>query len=96
LPEDYFSKLALYSESGDIKSAEKYVNGVIDNVVRKSNGEDAILTPVQTSMTRNIDEIVRLIEANKDKIGAVDGRYTELVKKFGSEKDIQRLQTLMT
>jgi hypothetical protein len=33
-------------------------------------------------MTRNIDQIISLIDKNKDKLGAADGRYTEFVKKF--------------
>jgi hypothetical protein len=34
------------------------------------------------SAEKNITEIIKLIEDNKDKIGAVDGRLTKLYKKF--------------
>ena len=47
-------------------------------------------------MEKNIGEIISLIESNKDKIGIVDGNFTKLKKKFASEPEIQRLQSLMT
>jgi hypothetical protein len=96
-PDGFEATIGNYIKRDDFKWLNNYIQKHVENDVRVTTPPDQyISTPEQNKVTKNIDEVIKLIDANKDKIGAVDWRYTQLAKKFKSEPDIQKLQTLMT
>jgi hypothetical protein len=96
-PYGFEATIGNYIKRDDFKGLNNYIQKHVENDAKATTpSEQFISTPEQNKVTKNIDEIISLINKNKDKIGAVDGRYTQLAKKFRSEPDIQKLQTLMT
>lgn len=96
-PEWFEATIGNYISRDDMKWLNNYIQKHVENDAKATTPADQFIsTPEQNKVTKNIDDIIKLIENNKNKIGAVDGRYTQLAKKFKSEPDIQKLQTLMT
>ena len=72
------------------------MNSNIDRDVKELYGDKAILTQNFESSQGRTNKIVNLIERNKDKLGAFDGPFADLVKKFKNEPEYQELLTLLT
>lgn len=96
-PKGYEMTISKYINAGDYAWLNDFVNKHIENDLKSTTPADVFIpTSTINSGTKNINEIISLIEKNKDKIGIVEGNFTKLGKKFAWDADIQKLQTLMT
>ncbi len=96
-PKGYEMTISKYINAGDYAWLNDFVNKHIENDIKATTPSDVFIpTSTINSGTKNINEIISLIEKNKDKIGIVEGNFTKLGKKFAGDADIQKLQTLMT
>ena len=73
-----------------------FVNANVDRDVKDMYGDKAILTQNFESSQNRINKIISLIERNRDKVGAFDGRFTDFIKQFKNEPEYQELKTLQT
>jgi len=95
-PKWYEQKISDLVNSGNMKWANDFVNANIDRDVKDIYGDKAILTQNFETSQNRINKIVWLIQKNTDKIGAFDGRFTDLLKKVKDEPEYQELKTLLT
>ena len=95
-PKGYEQKVSDLLNAWKEKEAMDFVNSGIDRDVKDLYGDKAILTQNFESSQGRTNRIVNLIERNKDKLGAFDGPFADLVKKFKNEPEYQELLTLLT
>ena len=95
-PDGFLPTLSNFINAGDYEGADKYVSNIVEDKAKKRYWEDFVPQAIMDNAEKNITEIIRLIDNNRDKLGAVDGRLAKLTKKFKNEPEVQRLNTLMT
>lgn len=94
-PKNYEMTVAKYINSGDQNWLDVYVNRLADQSVKKVYEGDAILSANYKIGNDRTNTLVGLIEKNRDKIGAFDGRVEDLLSKFKWTGDYQKLKTIL-
>jgi hypothetical protein len=96
LQPSFYTNISGYLSNGDVKGAEDFVMRKVDNVVKKNEGDDAVSTPSLRFAGATMKKLDSFIEKNKDKIGPVSGRFSEIEKNFVNDPEYQALKTLLT
>lgn len=95
-PKGYEQKLSDMINAGKTQEAMNFVNANVDRDVKDMYWDKAILTQNFESSQNRINKIISLIQRNRDKVGAFDGRFTDFIKQFKNEPEYQELKTLQT
>lgn len=72
-----------------------YINGLADDKVKSRYAADAILIGDYKTGEQRTNKILDIIERNRDKIGAFEGRVNDLLSKLKSDPDYQELKTIL-
>lgn len=72
-----------------------YVNNKVDAYVSSLYKGDAILSGDFKTGQDRTKKIVDLINNNQDKIGAFDGRASDLLQKFKGDAEYQTIKTIL-
>lgn len=94
-PASYETTVAKYLNDENIEGLNTYVNGIVDDKVKARYEKDAILSGDYTTGEQRTNKIIDIIGRNKDKIGAFDGRVTDLLAKLRSDPEYQQLKTIL-
>lgn len=94
-PSNYEATIAKYINSNNMSGLNTYVNWLADDKVKSRYAGDAILSGDFNTGEQRTNKIIEIINRNKDKIGAFDGRVTDLLSKLKSDPDYQELKTIL-
>lgn len=96
LPETFYSNVSDYVNRGDMKWAQDYTNRVIESSLQSAiPAWEFVSTPNLQFAKSTLDRLNGFIEKNKDKIGPVAWRFSDLEQQFMNDPDYQALKTLM-
>lgn len=94
-PASYETTVAKYINDKNYEGLNTYVNNRVDEYVNKLYGKDAILAgDYDTGQTRG-NQIIDIIENNRDKIGPFNGTVQDFIAKFSSTPEYQQIKTLL-
>lgn len=96
LPANFYSTLQSHIEQNGIESATAYVEGIVDDKVKKREGDKYISTGQAKFLDTTLEKIESMIARNKDKIGPLSARFANLENKLSGDPDYQSLKTLLT
>lgn len=96
LPSNFYSTLQSHIEQNGVESATAYVEGIVDDKVKKREGDKYISTAQAKFLDTTLEKIESMIAKNKDKIGPLSGRFANLENTLSGDPDYQALKTLLT
>lgn len=68
--------------NNDYKGLNNYVNNLADAQVKSIYGNDSIFSADYNNGKKRVEEIISLIDNNRNLVGAFDGRKSDLIQKF--------------
>lgn len=96
LPTNFYSTVQSHIEQNGVESATAYVEGIVDDKVKKREGDKYISTAQAKFLDTTLEKIESMIAKNKDKIGPLSGRFANLENTLSGDPDYQALKTLLT
>jgi len=92
-PTDFEANLAKYINAGDTSGLNTYVNTQVDRQVTADKGNDATNTSDLKWSVDLTNNLIDLINNNKDKVGAIDGNLSNWMAKVGADPALTKIKT---
>lgn len=96
-PLGYEAQIANLINRWDFVGLDTFVEANIERAVKEDVPADEFISRSSyNSLKQNVQTLQWLIDRNKDKIGAFDGRVADLLKKFKADPEYQEIKTLLS
>lgn len=96
-PAGYEAQIANLINKWDTAGLDAFVEANIERAVKEDVPADEFISRSSyQSLQQNVGILQGLIDRNSDKIGAFDGRVSDLLKKFKADPEYQQIKTLLS